>query len=359
MKIAMIAPFDLPVPPPKYGGTESVVYHLTEGLVKRGHDVTLFAAEGSKTSAKLVSFSPPLGIGNESREALLPTLVYLNRIFQKAGEFDMIHNHALRLPLFFASLVKTPTVSTLHTPLPTSVESPPPGKYLTMQEFKEMPFVSISDDQRRNMPNLNFAATVYNGTVDSLRYSLGQGTGGYFAWIGRFSPEKGAHIAIKVAKKLGIPIKLAAKKDEKLPEYFDQKIAPHIDNKNVIYLGEIGEAEKIELLKGAIAFLNPIQWQEPFGLVVIESNVCGTPVVAYNYGSMAELIRDDQNGYISPYNDLADFIEKTKKIVNMSDADYQAFRARSRQFFIENYSIDKMVEGYIAVYEKLIKNNNE
>ena len=356
MKIALISPYDIIVPPLEYGGIELVVSKLADGLVKRGHDVSLFAAKGSKTKANLVSYGPPIGIGSENRENLLLTLTYLYKTFSRAKEFDLIHNHAGRLPLFFASLISTPFVSTLHTPLPDSPDAKPRGKYQTMEEFSNLPFVSISNNQREPFPKLNYVATVYNGTVDENIYKLGKGDGGYLVWIGRFDWQKGPHIAIKVAKELGVPIKLAGKYPED-DNYFKSEVEPLIDGKAVISVGEVNEEEKVSLLQGAVAFMNPIQWREPFGLVVPEANACGTPVVAFKQGAMNELIENNRNGIIVEPGNISQMVDATKKIIGLPTNDMAELRHSSREVFLSRFTITKMIEGYESVYQKVVANN--
>lgn len=347
----MLAPIEEQVPPKKYGGTELVVYNLVEGLIRKGHDVTLFASGDSTTSAKLVSFFDKAirtdprfendqRINDSCKQISLgKSIDYIN----KEGNFEIVHNHITWRPLPFVNLIKSKFVSTMHGPMTFEYDK------IVYQTFRHIPYVSISDNQRKPLPELNWAATVYNG-IDVSKFDYSYEKGKYLAFLGRFSPEKAPHLAIKVAKKLGIPLKMGAKIDllnKDFHKYYKEKIEPEIDGKLIQYLGELGHKEKNDLLKNALATLIPIQWEEPFGLVMPESNACGTPVVAFRRGSVPELIKDDVNGFVIEDGDVDGMVEAVKKCPSLD-------RKAVRQVVIDNFSKEKMVEGYEKVYKNIL-----
>jgi len=343
MKIGMIAPFAYPIPPEFYGGSEQVVYYLTEGLVKKGHDVTLFCQKGSKTHAKqddCFSRKPIGGLLNEKN--IFPLLQRINYIVGKSSEFDLIHNHSGYLILNFSDYLAAPMVTTLHNAYsPEMIDNE-----IATELFSNNKFVSISKSQQRNLKGVKYIANVYNGTVDLNRYQLGSG-GEYLIWIGRFCDAKGTKEAIEIAKKSGNKLLLAAKENPEDQEYFDKYVKKEIDNKSIIFVGEIGIEKKNKLLGKAKAFLMPINWDEPFGLVMIESMACGTPVIAYDRGSVPEIIKNGETGFIVKYGDIDGMV----KAINKVD---QIDRRVCREHVAENFSIEKMVDGYEDVYKKII-----
>ena len=357
MKIAQLAPPWLPVPPTGYGGTELIVHSLTEELVKRGHDVTLFASGDSKTSAKLSSvFEKALGnSGAIKGDALHPLLHYIE-CFEKAEQFDIIHNHAQYYAMFLADLVKTPFVHTIHGSY--SKESTPEEKIHTLKRFRDHNFISISNNQRNDLPELNYVATVYNG-IDLSEFPFIKEQGKYLLWFGRITAKKGPVDAIEAANSLGLPLKLVGAIDPIEQEYFDSVVKPLIDGKLITYEGEISVFDKAKVYEGAICTLYPIHWEEPFGLVMAESMASGTPVVAYNRGSVSELVEDGITGFIIRENPassdgyrisevgVAGLVAAVKRIGEIS-------REACRKRIEENFTVEKMVDGYEAVYKKLL-----
>ncbi|HYK08093.1 MAG TPA: glycosyltransferase family 4 protein [Candidatus Eisenbacteria bacterium] len=341
MKIAMIAPPIENVPPRFYGGTERVVSVLTEELVKRGHDVTLFASGNSKTSAKLVSvFDKPLREAYPTMEEIgkriQMTLMHLGNAYSFQDAFDVIHDHTGYFGLPFAQSARVPVVSTIHGPLTKEVIP-------LYERFSKPHLVSISYSQRKNALYLNHAANIYNGlSMTHYPHSLPQK--GYLLAVGRFSPEKGIHNAITIAQKLGLPLIIAAKLEEKNVDYFNEKIKPHL-NKKIVWVGEVSETQRNRLMAEALCFLHPLEWEEPFGLTIIEAMACGTPVVAFNKGSMNEIILHGKTGFLAKNIDQA-----VGYIKNISQID----REYCRLYSLSNFSSGKMANEYESVYESLL-----
>src|SRR5687767_11535722 len=293
MKIAQIAPLIESVPPRLYGGTERIVSYLTEELVRMGHDVTLFASGDSMTSAELVGCVPQaLRLDVNVRDTIPYYMLMLDRVRQHAGEFDILHFHIdqFHFPLFRHMAGRT--VTTLH-----GRQDLPDLKPLYIG-FSEMPLVSISNDQRRPIAKANFVATVHHGIPTNLHTPIYNPRGGYVAFLGRISPEKRPDRAIRIARTLGIPLKVAAKVDKVDEAYFREQIAPLLSDPGVEFIGEINERSKTEFLGEAQALLFPIDWPEPFGLVMIEAMACGTPVLAFRQGSVSEIIDQGVTGAI-------------------------------------------------------------
>jgi glycosyltransferase involved in cell wall biosynthesis len=341
----MIAPLAYPIPPKLYGGIELVVYYLVEGLIKKGHEVVLFACKGSKTSAKFYGkWNKQLYGGSLDYQNLIYCLARVNEIVDMSGDFDVIHNHDGFLAMSQSKYLKCPLVTTWHIPIGHSVKKDFARRVLV----KKNNLISISYAQRKGFPGANYIANVYNGTVDMDKYQLGRG-GDYLVWIGRFDDYKGAKEAIAVAEATGLSIYLAGKMETKDQiNYFNEFIKPKIDNKKVIFLGEIGINEKNKILGGARAFLMPIFLDEPFGLVMIEAMACGTPVIAFNRGSVSEIVDDGTTGFVVKGGDL----EAMAKAVRRADSiSRKACRERVKKCF----SIEQMVNDYEAIYKKLIK----
>lgn len=347
MKIAILAPPYLSVPPQGYGGTEMIVSMLTEGLVKRGHDVTLFASGDSKTSAKLVSVFPK-ALGNDGTkkgDALSPLIHYL-KCFREQDGFDLIHSHAQYLGLFFAEFARVPVVHTWHGSFYPG--EAPEEKRAVLAQFPKQPIISISDNQRGGMDGLNYVSTVYNG-IDLSQYPYKEKSEGkYLLWLGRIVEKKGPLIAIQVAKKLNIPLKLVAAIDPVDRPYFEQAIQPEIDNKLITFMGEIPRGSEAELYGNALATLYPISWHEPFGLVMAESMACGTPVVAFDIGSVAEIVKDGETGFVVPSAAGMEGIAKAVASVGSIK------RADCRKRVEEYFTSDVMVTGYEAAYHSLL-----
>src|SRR6476661_943948 len=295
MRIAQVAPLTEAVPPKLYGGTERVVHWLTEELVALGHDVTLFASGDSQTSAKLDATWPrALRLDGAVRDPNALHTVMLERVRQKCDdeEFDLLHFHLDYYPFSLFSRQPTPFVTTLHGRLDLPEHQP------VFTTFSSIPVISISNSQRRPVPQANWVRTIHHGLPEKLLMPQPIKPG-YLAVLGRIAPEKGVDRAIKIAARCGIPLKIAAKVDRADQEYYDEIIRPLIDRHPLVeYIGEIGNSEKSEFLSGAIGLLVPIDWPEPFGLVMIEAMACGTPVIAFNRGSVPEIIDHGVNGLI-------------------------------------------------------------
>ena len=346
MKIALLAPPYLPVPPKGYGGTERIVHHLTEGLVKRGHDVTLFASGDSITKAKLASIYPT-ALGNSGlnkRDAIEPLLQY-EFCYSRAKEFDIIHSHGQYLSFFGARNLGTPVVFTWHGSFYEG--EVPEEKRQTLRTFGDMPMVSISNNQRLALPELHYVATVYN-SLDIPTYRYSDKPRDYLLWVGRMSPKKGALDAIAVAEKVGIRLEMAAAIDPIDRPFFEEQIKPKIDGDRVIYHGEVAHEVLVELYGGAIATLYPISWHEPFGLVMTESMACGTPVITYDIGSSAEVVEDGKTGFvIAPSAGVNAMISAVKRVGEID-------RAVCRKWVEKKFSIDRMVSEYEDVYRKIL-----
>jgi glycosyltransferase involved in cell wall biosynthesis len=340
MKIAQIAPLAERCPPALYGGTERVVSYLTEELVDQGHDVTLFASGDSVTAAELVPCSDrALRLNPDVRDHFPHLMVMLEQVARRADEFDVLHFH---IDLFHAPVVRAfaeRTLTTLHGRLDL------PDLRVFYRQFPRLPLVSISDAQRKPMPPVNWLGTVYHGLPRDLLTFNPNANDGYLAFLGRISPEKRPDRAIEIAARCGLPLKMAAKVDNADRAYWEQKIEPMIRaHPNVEYVGEICEREKSEFLGGATALLFPIDWCEPFGLVMIEAMACGTPVVAWNCGSAPEVVDDGVSGFI--VDSLDDAIRATERI---STLDRAAVRAR----FEERFTVERMTRDYVDIYRSL------
>ncbi|MFZ2975832.1 MAG: glycosyltransferase family 4 protein [Candidatus Moraniibacteriota bacterium] len=344
MKIAIIAPFEERVPPHKYGGTELVVYNLTQQLVKMGHDVTLVATGDSQTSAKLeIIFkrslrSIPDLTDIRLREAykfmgIGKVVTYLNE-----NDFDIVHNHIGWRLLPFEKIIKCPVVTTLHGPLDVSYQQKVYG------EFSQANYISISMNQRKPMPELNFVANAYNG-LDMEKFRQNYKPKDYFAFLGRMSPEKGPVQAIQVAKKAGVKLIMAAKVDLVDEEYFKKEVEPLIDDNQIKFIGEIDHDEKVEFLGNAKALIAPIQWEEPFGLFFTEAMACGAPVFAMRRGSVPEIIVDKKTGFICDSVD-----EMAEKIKRVDEIDRKACFEHVKK----NFSSEKMARDYVSVYGEVI-----
>ncbi len=345
IEIAQISSFEEVVPPKKYGGTELVVHNLTEELVRRGHKVTLFALGGSKTSAKLIQVYPySLKVRTmdlKTRESY--KLIGVGKILEyiKNHHFDLLHNHIGWRVLAFSSLVDIPMVTTLHGPLNIKYQR------LVFGNKKNHPFVSISNSQRRFFPGLNYVATVYNG-IKVEDFIFNNDPDDYLAFLGRISPEKGVVQAIKVAKAAREKLLIAAKIDPVDREYWEKKVKPLVDGKQIKFLGELGHKDKVRLLENAKVLLDPINWEEPFGLVMPEAMACGTPVIAPRRASVPEIVVNGKTGFIvSQKHMISEMVKAIKKIDRIKRED-------CRKHVEKNFTIKKMVDGYEKVYYKIL-----
>jgi glycosyltransferase involved in cell wall biosynthesis len=341
MRIAQVAPLYERVPPRLYGGTERVVSYLSEELVRRGHRVTLFASGDSLTGARLVSPVPrALRLDPQTRDPLAPHVIELSQVFERAAEFDLIHCHVDYLAFPFARLVATPTLHTMHGRLDLPALMP------IFRHFHDVPLVSISDAQRRPLAGLSLAwmGTVRHGLpLDRFPYSARGGR--YLAFLGRIAPEKRPDLAIEVAKRVALPLKIAAKVDAPDRPYFEREIRPRLDHPLIEFVGEIGDDAKPAFLGDALALLFPIDWPEPFGLVMIEALACGTPVIARPAGSVPEILVPGRTGFAA--DTLDELVDAVKRVDTLD-------RATCRRHVEAHFSVTRMADHYEALYQRLI-----
>jgi glycosyltransferase involved in cell wall biosynthesis len=341
MRIAQIAPLIESVPPRLYGGTERIVAYLTDELVRLGHDVTLFASGDSVSSANMIPCAATaLRLDTKLRDPIPYYMLMLDRVRAAADEFDILHFHIdqFHFPLFRP--IAHRTVTTLH------------GRQdlhdlkLLYLGFSEMPLVSISNEQRKPVANSNFVATVYHGVPADLLTPSNNSRDGYLAFLGRISPEKRPDRAIQIAQALGYPLRIAAKVDKVDQAYFCEQISPLLALPNIEYVGEINELSKSQFLGQACALLFPVDWPEPFGLVMIEAMACGTPVLAFRCGSVAEVIDPGVTGFI---------VESVEEAVRMLPQVRALDRRKVRARFEERFTATRMAKDYLAVYRGLRK----
>lgn len=339
LRIAQVAPLFESVPPRLYGGTERVVSFLTESLVERGHDVTLFASGDSVTRARLVAGSErSLRLSGNCEDALAHHIRMLQLVLDEVHNFDVIHYHIDYLHFPLSRLMPFPHVTTLHGRLNI------PDLQPLYKIYSDLPVVSISDAQRKPLSWINWQGTVYHGLPETL-FKPSYEDGKYLFFLGRISPEKRVDRAIDIAVKSGVPLKIAAKVDKADRDYYESRIKKLLNHPLVEYLGEIGDAEKNELLGGAMALLFPIDWPEPFGLVMIESLACGTPVIAYPNGSVPEIIEHGRTGFIVDSQEAA-----VKAVQSISLLD----RRECRKAFEERFTCEHMANGYLKVYDNVM-----
>jgi glycosyltransferase involved in cell wall biosynthesis len=342
MRIAQIGPLYEPVPPPLYGGSERVVSWLTEELVRRGHEVTLFASGDSRTDARLVApCARALRLDPARPDPIALHVIELAEAFERASEFDVLHCHVDYLAFPFGRFVATPQVHTLHGRLDLGHVA------RVAARFADAPLVSISDRQRAPLAHLDlrWIATVHHGLpVADIPFQANP-RGDYLAFLGRISREKRPDLAIAIARRLGLPLRMAAKVDPSDREYFEE-IRPLLDDPLIEFLGEIGDRDKWRLLGDALCLLFPIDWPEPFGLTMIEALACGTPVAARPCGSVPEVIREGEVGYIA--DSVDDFVAAIKRI-DVID------RARCRRYVEDHFSVGVMTDRYEAVYRALVR----
>lgn len=341
MKIAQVAPLYEAVPPKMYGGTERVVSYLTEELVAQGHEVTLFASGDSITKAHLHAVCPvATRLNKECKDPLAWHIIEMQDVMDMAHKFDIIHFHNDYLHYPFSRLGNYTHVTTLHGRLDLPELKP------IYARFDDMPLVSISNNQRSPLPDANWASTIYHGLPEDL-YQLGKGNGGYLAFLGRISPEKRPDRAIEIAKRAGIKLKIAAKVDKADQEYYEREILPLLDHPLIEFIGEIGEDQKGEFLGNAMALLFPIDWPEPFGMVMIEAMACGTPVIAFNCGSVPEIIDHGETGFI---------VSSIQEAVTAVGALFSFDREGCRQIFETRFSAKIQAKNYLNLYAELIRN---
>lgn len=342
MRIAQIAPLHEAIPPKLYGGTERVVSYLTEELVALGHQVTLFASGDSVTSARLhVVWPRSLRLDPDVRDVIAPHMLMLEEVRRHAEEFDVLHFHLDYWPFSTFSRQQVPFVTTLHGRLDLPELQP------IFNAFRSVPLVSISNAQRLALPQARFVATVPHGVPDRSWTWRPPVTRTYLAFLGRIAPEKGPDRAIRIARACGIPLKIAAKVDKADQHYFDATIRPMLEAPSVEMIGEISEREKPAFLSGAVGLLMPIEWPEPFGLVMIEAMSYGTPVIAFNRGSVPEVIENGMTGFI-----VEDEAAAIAAVRCLDRLDRGAVRARYEQRFTAR----RMAEGYLATYASLAAN---
>lgn len=341
MRIAQVSPLYESVPPKCYGGTERVVSYLTEELVRLGHDVTLFASGDSVTSAELVAGAPQALRLSRCVDPLAHHFRMMEEVFRRADDFDIVHFHIDYMHFPISRRLGIPNVTTLHGRLDISDLVP------LYHEFDDMPLVSISDAQREPLPWVNWQATVHHGLPWNL-YKLEETPGDYLAFLGRISPEKRVDRAIEIARRAGMELRIAAKIDRADREYFHEKIEHLFRLPHVTYIGEIGEGEKQEFLGNARALLFPIDWPEPFGLVMVESMACGTPVVAFRGGSVEEIIDEGVTGFVC--DDLDRAVAAVDRVAGLS-------RRRCRDRFEQRFSVTRMACDYLRLYQRLAETN--
>lgn len=339
LKIAQVAPLVERVPPKKYGGTERVVSALTEELVKRGHDVTLFASGDSITTASLQSVYP-----RALRDARIPdmyglnpwTLLNMGLAYEHQDDFDIIHDHLAPISLPTANLSTTPVVATMHGPFGIEERK-------LFETFRGPNIVTISQSQLYTVPNINYAAMVYNG-LPMEDYPFGNDSEDYLLYVGRIIPDKGVHFAVELAQHLDMKLIIAAKVESYGRTYFREEIEPHLGDR-IQWIGEVDETERNKLMSKAKAFLHPVVFREPFGLTLIEAMACGCPVVAFNRGAIPEIIKTGETGYV-----VEDLESMMDAVLNIDTID----RAACRKHALENFSAAKMADGYEALYYKLL-----
>jgi glycosyltransferase involved in cell wall biosynthesis len=338
VRIAQVAPLAEAVPPAKYGGTERVVSYLTEALVDEGHQVTLFAAGDSVTSAKLAPCCPrSLREDRTCADPLAWHLIELDEVARRAEEFDIIHFHTDYLHFPIASRLRTPHVTTLHGRLDL------PELPAVHRAFPHMPVISISNAQRLPLPNLNWLATVYHGLPDT--YGACSDGGDHLTFLGRISPEKRVDRAIQIAIGANVPLVIAAKVDPTDQAYFEQQIAPLLAHPLVEYVGEVNDRQKQDLFRTTRALLFPIDWPEPFGLVLIEALACGVPVVAFRCGSVPEIVENNKVGYI--VDSVPEAIAAVRRISSID-------RGYCRAVFSSRFRASRMALDYVRVYDQIL-----
>ncbi len=336
LRIAQVAAPLLPVPPKTYGGTEKIVSFLTEGLVEKGHDVTLYASGDSKTKAKLKSIFPKSMMIWDN-----PIIPFTNVgfAFDDADKYDIIHNHAGAAGIALARYVDTPVVTTLHN----SYLSPGRSDF---DYYKDACYyVAISNKQMQNLHGLKFAGMVYNA-IDMKKFKYGKEKKDFFLFLSNITEVKGPDVAVRVAKKAGIKLIMAGKLDDQKVGFFNHKVKPYIDGKKIRYLGMVDNKTKFELYRDAKALIMPLQWEEPFGLVMVEAMASGTPVIAFKRGSAPEIVRDGETGFIVETPEQ--MIKAIKKVDDISPY-------TCREWVRDQFGVERMINGYEQIYESILE----
>ncbi|RQM48474.1 glycosyltransferase family 4 protein [Paraburkholderia tropica] len=342
MRIAQIAPLTESVPPKLYGGTERAVSYITEALVELGHEVTLFASGDSVTSAKLEAVWPrALRLDPSIRDRVAPHMLLMELVRRQADQFDVLHFHMDYYSFSVFKRQETPFVTTLHGRLDLPEHQP------VFDTFNTAPVISISNAQRQPIPQAKWLRTVYHGLPEHL-YTPQPVEQRYLAFLGRISPEKRVDTAIRIAERCGLPIRIAAKVDEADREYFEREIKPLLALPFVEFIGEINDSQKAEFLSGAHALLFPIDWPEPFGLVMIEAMACGTPVIAFNRGAVPEVVDEGVSGFI--VEDEIGAVAAVNRLARVP-------RAGVRQRFEERFTSRRMAQEYVEAYQAVIRAN--
>lgn len=350
LKIAQVCPLWEQVPPKGYGGIEQVVSWLTEELVQRGHEVTLLASGDSQTAATLKkpcqyalrhdSKTQGDSWWDLNRKHTALEQLQLKWLYSHAETFDIIHSHLEMNALSFAALSATPTVHTMHMEI-----IPEAGQLFS--QYADQNFISISNAQREPCPTLNYLSTVYNAIdLNDLKFYPKSQAPDYLAFVGRLSPDKGVHLAIEISQRTGIPLKIAGKCNLEVAKFYEEEVKPKIDGQHIQYLGEVSQQAKNELLGNAMATLFPITWREPFGLVMIESIACGTPVLGMSCGSVPEVIISGKTGYIC--DSIEEMIHCLPKVKQLS-------RSACRADAEARFSVRRMVDDYEACYHKILQ----
>jgi glycosyltransferase involved in cell wall biosynthesis len=346
MRIAQIAPIVERLPPKKYGGTERVIYHLTEELVKKGHEVTLFATGDTQTSARLISVVPRSLREMPGEKDIygfnVHSLLNMGLAYSMQDQFDVIHDHNAHMGLPAANIAQTPVVMTWHGPYDADLT-----RYFSL--LRKPHLVSISNSQARLAPTLDFMGTVYNG-LPMEAYPFGAKSKGYLLYVGRIDPEKGVHHAMDAAVRLNKKLVIAAKLDDSVPHlkrYYEEEIEPRLKAhpKLLSWIGEVDEAERNKLMTGALCLLHAVTWPEPFGLTLIEAMACGAPVVAFGLGAIPELVQNGVTGFV--VENVEEMVEAVKRIGTID-------RAACRAHALKNFSAKRMADGYEEVYRRAI-----
>ncbi|HLQ32947.1 MAG TPA: glycosyltransferase family 4 protein [Chloroflexota bacterium] len=334
MRVGILGPISWRTPPRHYGAWETVVHNLTEGLVQRGHDVTLFATGDSLTAAKLHAVCPRPYSEDPEIDANVMVPLHISEAMEMAGEFELLHSHLDFMPLTYSRLIRTPLLTTIHGFSSDTIKA-------IYYKYADNPYVSISDSDRD--PRLNYLATVYNG-IDLAEFTFRREPGGdYLLYLGRFHPEKGVHLAIQVAREAGLPLVMAGIQQDEA--YWRKEIEPHVDGRRVRFVGPADGQQRDALMGNALASLHLVTRPERFGLTIVESLACGTPVIAMDLGSPREILGDGISGFL--VHTVEEAVEAVRRVDSLD-------RATCRRWVEERFTVDHMVDNYLRVYERLL-----